>query len=422
LKTPAQELPFCDVELFSNMLVRRLLCVYFLATVLAAQNQSPSTIVLQHANVIDGVSSQPALDVTIVLRDGKIASIGAASPNDSTGAQIIDLAGRWVLPGLIDAHTHVNTISAATAALESGLTTVRVTGAEHYVDIGLRELHRSGMFTIPDIVACGHQIRPDMSEQFILDHPALAALRPKLSGEEGIGRAIKANLDRGVDCIKVLATERAGTSNTDPNKRTFSDSELKAAVRASGATRIAAHAHEAGGVEAAVRAGIHTLEHGTYVTDETLELMKKQGTCFVSTVLAHRNTPTNINPTPAMVARYEQMAPVRADAVRRASKHGVKLVVATDVSYGPPSPKRYLFEDVVEHARLGVSTMDAIKAVTSTAAECIGIEKRTGSVRVGLEADLIIVNDNPLVNINTLGTVLAVINNGRVVKNTLAVR
>jgi imidazolonepropionase-like amidohydrolase len=378
--------------------------------------------VLQHANVIDGVSSQPALDVTIVLRDGKIASIGAPSRNDSAGAHIIDVAGRWVLPGLIDAHTHINTIAAAKAALDSGLTTVRILGVEHYVDIGLRELHRGGMFAIPDVVACGYQIHPDLSEQFILDHPTLMDLRPKLSGTENIRRAIKANLDRGVDCIKVLATGRAGTVSSDPNKRTFSDTELEAAVRASGGKRVAAHAHEAGGVEAAVRAGVHTLEHGTYVTDQTLELMKKQGTCFVSNVLAHRGAPPNITPSPEMVARYQQMAPIRADAVLRASKHGVKIVVATDVFYGPPSPKRYLFEDVVEHVRLGISTMDAIKGVTSTAAECIGVEKRTGSVRVGLEADLIIVNDNPLVNINTLGTVLAVINDGRIVKNTLAVR
>ncbi len=387
--------------------------------ILGAQDQVPTTIVLQHANVIDGVSSQPALDVTIVVRDGRIASIGSA-PHDPASGQVIDLAGRWVLPGLIDAHTHVNTITAARTALDSGLTTVRILGVEHYVDIGLRELHRGGMFTIPEVVACGYQIRPDLPEQFILDHPTLSALRPKLSGTESIHLAVKANLDRGVDCIKLLATERAGTANTDPNKRTFSDQELKAAVRAAGGKRVAAHAHEAGGVEAAVRAGVHTIEHGTYVTDQTLAMMQKQGACFVSTVLAHRNGPPN--PPAAMAARYAQMAPIRADAVRRASKQGVKLVVATDVFYGPPTPQKYLYEDVVEHTRLGIPVMDAIKAVTSTAAECIGIEKRTGSVRVGLEADLIIVDDNPLVNINTLGTVLAVINDGRMVKNTLAAR
>jgi imidazolonepropionase-like amidohydrolase len=281
--------------------------------------------VLQHANVIDGVSSQPALNVTIVVRDGKIAGIGSAPHDSASGHQVIDLAGRWVLPGLIDAHTHINTLAAARTALDSGLTTVRILGVEHYVDIGLRELHRGGMFTIPEVVACGYQIRPDLSEQFILDHPTLAALRPKLSGTENIQRAVRANVDRSVDCIKLLATEQAGTPNTDPNKRTFSDQELAAAVRAAGGKRVAAHAHEAGGVEAAVRAGVHTIEHGTYVTDQTLAMMQKQGTCFVSTVLAHRNAPPN--PPAAMVARYAQMAPIRADAVRRASKHGVKLVV-----------------------------------------------------------------------------------------------
>jgi hypothetical protein len=185
----------------NRRLVHRFAYGCFVATILSAQNQAPPAIVLQHANVIDGVSSQPVLDVTIVLRDGKIASIGALSPNGLTGAHIIDVGGRWVLPGLIDAHTHVNTIAAAKTALDSGLTTVRVLGSEHYVDIGLRELHRNGMFTIPDVVACGYQIHPDLSEQFILDHPKLMAFRPKLGGAENIGRAIKANLDRGVDCI-----------------------------------------------------------------------------------------------------------------------------------------------------------------------------------------------------------------------------
>jgi imidazolonepropionase-like amidohydrolase len=240
------------------MLAHRFVYGCLVATFLSAQDQGPPTIVLQHANVIDGVSSQPALDVTIVLRDGKIASIGPAR-YDATNAQVIDVAGRWVLPGLIDAHTHINSIAAARTALDSGLTTVRILGVEHYVDIGLRELHRGGMFTLPDVVACGYQIHPDLSEQFILDHPALMALRPKLSGTENIRRAITANLDRGVDCIKLLATGRAGTASSDPNKRTFSDTELEAAVRASGGKRVAAHAHEAGGVEAAVRAGVHTL-------------------------------------------------------------------------------------------------------------------------------------------------------------------
>jgi imidazolonepropionase-like amidohydrolase len=326
-----------------------------------------------------------------------------------------------VLPGLIDGHTHIKTIAAAQLALASGATTVRILGVEHYTDVGLRELHRLGMSDIPDIVACGYQLRPDVMEQFFFDFPDLLALKPRLAGAANVQRVIKANLSRRVDCIKVLATERAGTANTDPTKRTFSDQDLVAIVRASGGKHVAAHAHEAAGVAAAVEAGAHTIEHGTYVTDQTLARMKGRGTCFVSTVLAGSvGAPDDPE---SLVRRRAEMAPIRRDTAQRASRSGVKFVIATDVDYMTPRMiQRRLYEDVIAHTRLGILPLDAIRAVTSTAADCIGIGGRTGAIRRGLEADLIVVDDDPLTDIETLRNAVVVINDGRVVRNTLTAR
>jgi imidazolonepropionase-like amidohydrolase len=139
------------------------------------------------------------------------------------------------------------------AALDSGVTTVRVLGVEHYKDVGLRELHRLGAVEIPEVIAAGYPIRPDMLQEFFLDFPSLFELSPKLAGASNIERVVKVNLDRDVEVIKVLATERAGVATADPNKRTFSDSELSAVVRAARGKKVAAHAHEAGGVKAAER-------------------------------------------------------------------------------------------------------------------------------------------------------------------------
>ena len=179
-------------------------------------------LVLEHANVIDGTSDQVIRDVTIVLDKGLIASVGttATIPKGST---VLDISGRWVLPGYIDAHTHIDTYSKAQRAIATGVTTTRTMQVEYFADVGLRGLHRQGLVDVPDILASGYQIRPDMFPGFFLDFPHLAALMPKYSGSENVRKVVQANLSRGIDHIKILATPR---SRDNMLARTFSDEEL----------------------------------------------------------------------------------------------------------------------------------------------------------------------------------------------------
>src|SRR5262245_2657214 len=390
------------------------------ARVGAFQNQS-SLLVITHANVIDGVSNEPLRDVTVIVRAGKIEQIGkVAAP---AGAAVIDLKGKWLLPGLIDAHAHIADLAAARVALQSGVTTARDLGVNNFFDIGVRELNHAGVSDLPDIVAAGYHVRPRPAELLFVDIPKLADLMGKqVSGADNLRRIVRAQIERGVNVIKILATERAGLPDTDPRKRVFSDEEIAAIVdeaRKSG-VHVAAHAHGDEGAYAAVKAGVRSIEHGTYLSDRTLALMKELGTYFDPTIatVADLIEPGGDYDNAILSIRGRHMLPRVRETAAKAWKMGIKLVAGTDTGYGPNSNRRIPHE-VIELVTIGMPPMEAIKAATSVSAECMGIEKRTGSIRPGLEADFVAVERDPLSDVKNLQDVLLVINNGKVIVNRL---
>ncbi len=392
--------------------------------------QTSTVLVFEHANVIDGLSAEPLRDVTVVVRDGKIESISPSQKNPAPSAQCFDLKGKWMLPGLIDAHVHPVSLKSAQNMLKTGVTTGRSMFAIHYVDVGLRELHRTGDTDIPEILAAGYpilpvptQFQPDITGMF-LDMPELDDLRKDSDiGVEGVRRLVRANLNHHVNVIKVFATDRAGVPTSDPRQRMLSDVELAAAVdeaRKAGAA-VASHAHGDEGAAAAVRAGVNTIEHGTYLSDETLKLMHERGVCFTPTLaaLAMRLNPASDSPDDvAMAIRKRAMLPRGREAARRAHQIGVRVIAGSDSGYTPGEPHR-IADDMSELVGIGMSPMEAIQAATSTSADCLGISKRTGSIRTGLEADLIVVAENPLNDINAIRDVLLVVNDGQIALNHL---
>jgi imidazolonepropionase-like amidohydrolase len=386
----------------------------------SSQSES-SSLVLAHANVIDGVSNEPQLDVTVIVRNGKIEQIGKMSP--PAGAEVIDLKGRWLLPGFVDAHAHISNLAAARAALQSGVTTARDLGVNNFFDIGVRELNHAGVADLPDVVAAGYHVRPRPAEELFVDIPKLGALMGKtVSGTENVRRIVRAQIERGVNVIKVMATERAGLPDTDPRKRVFTDEELAAVVdeaRKSG-VYVAAHAHGDEGAYAAVKAGVRSIEHGTYLSDRTLALMKERGTYFDPTIatVADLIEPGGDYDNAILSIRGRHMLPRVRETAAKAWKAGIKMVAGTDTGYGPNSNRRIPHE-VIELVAIGMLPMEAIKAATSISAECMGIEKRTGSIRPGLEADFVAVERDPLSDVRNLQDVLLVINNGKVVINRL---
>src|ERR1051326_552137 len=333
------------------------------------------TIVLQHANLIDGVSAQPQLAMTVIMRDGRINSIQAGHQPAPAGATVLDLKGKWVLPGYIDAHVHIANLGAARRALQSGVTTARSMGVSHFVDVGFRELHRNGAADIPDFIAAGYHVRPRPAEELYLDFPKLYDVVRGVSGPANVRRVVRANLDHGVQVIKILATERAGTPDTDPRKRTFSDEEMAAIVdeAKSAGIQVAAHAHGDEGAAGAVRAGVRSIEHGTYLSDDTLGEMKKRGTYPVPTLatIIDLIEPGGDYDNAALSIRGRYMLPPAREMTAHAHAMGIKIVTGTDTGYGATSNRRIPHE-VAELVQAGLTPMEAIQSATSLAAECLG--------------------------------------------------
>jgi imidazolonepropionase-like amidohydrolase len=293
----------------------------------------------------------------------------------------------------------------------------------HFADIGIRELNHSGVSDVPDIVAAGYHVRPHPADEFFLDFPQLADLMGGVRGAENVRRMVRALASRRVNVIKVMATQRAGLPETDPRLREFNDEELAATVDEANKAGlwVAAHAHGDEGAAAAVRAGVHSIEHGTFLGDETLRLMKEKGVYFVPTIATVQDLidPGGDYDDPILQIRGRAMMPRVREVTSKAWKMGIKIVAGTDTGYLPRSNRR-IPDEIVELANVGIPPMDAIKAATSLAAQCLGVEKRTGSIRGGYEADFVVVDRNPLDDIRNVQDVLIVINNGRIAVNRLS--
>ena len=380
-------------------------------------------LVLRRANVIDGLSARPLRDVTVIVREGRIESVSRGSVRVPAGARIIDLRGHWLLPGLIDAHVHLRDLNSARTALRSGVTTARSLGVNRFADIDIRQRHKDGASDLPDVVASGYHVRRRLAEDFFLDFPELRALAGRLSGPEDVRKVVRLMAKRGVDVIKVMATERAGMPETDPLRRVLNDEELAAAVAEarSAGIPVAAHAHSDEGARAAVLAGVRTIEHGTLLSADTLALMRKRGTCFVPTISFWQDMldAGGEYDHPDLRARARQMLPRVRQATALASKMGVRVVAGSDMRYDASST-RNVADEVAELILAGVPPMEAIKAATSGAAQCLGVGGSTGSIRPGQQADLIVLDRDPLRDASALRHPLFIINDGRVALDRLA--
>jgi imidazolonepropionase-like amidohydrolase len=401
------------------------ICLFVNTLAISAQDRS-RVIVFEHANVIDGVSREPLRDVSVTIANGKITGIQKSLKRMPAGAEVIDLKGKWLLPGYIDSHVHVD-FEQAQRALRFGVTTVRTMGGGSFIDIEIRDAHRRGRTDIPEVLAAGYQVRPDAfnAPSFLKDFPELADMKPRVSGTENVRRVVRAFALKGVDHIKILATERAGTPDTDPRKRTFTDEELIAIVdeaRKAG-LKVAAHAHGDEGAYAAVKAGVHSIEHGTWLSDKTLRLMKSRGTWLVSNIFGNSDRPLGsiVSTNPILVERGRTMWPQAKEVTRRAYEMGVHVVGATDLNYGREfdSGRWTIADNALGFAKAGIPKMEAIKAITSEAAKLLEIDKRTGAIRKGLEADIVIVGDNPLSSIEALKDIRMIVNDGTVVFNKM---
>ena len=389
---------------------------------LIAQPAPPAgdRIALVNANVVNVATGAVQDGQTLVLAGGRIQSIGTAAP--PAGLKVVNVANRWVLPGLIDAHVHIASLPEMRAALQSGVTTARSAGVSSYADVGLRELVKKGYLPGPDLLAAGYHVRTFPAPELFLTDPDLGDLLGGVTTVDAIRRVVRANLSHGAEWIKVTATERAGTPDTDPRKQMFSESELEVIVgeAALKSVPVMAHAHGAEGAHAAVKAGVRSIEHGTYLTEETLSLMAKMGTFFVPTadIVNDLAEPGGDYDNPVLQRRGQMMLPILKHAIQRAKALNVKIGAGSDTGYGARSITT-LAREIVMLADSGLTPLDALQAATTRNAELLRLEKEVGQVAQGFQADLIVVAGNPLQDLRTVLDPLLVVSNGKVAVDRL---
>lgn len=390
--------------------------LFFVSMAYAASDK----IAVVNGRLIDGENDTVRDKITVLISGGKIESI-KKNGRVPAGYETVDLSGGTLLPGFIDAHTHIRSISSAKRALESGVTTVRSASTSNFQDIGLRELVKSGGLAGPDMVAAGVFVTPNLGESVLAD-PRLGALMDGVNSEEELRALVRINADRGVDVIKTRGTERAGLPQTDPRKQTYTQAQLSAIVDEAARHNIPvmAHAHGDEGGYAAVAAGVRSIEHGTYLSARTLKLMKKNGTFLVPTftTVVDLTEPGGDYDNPVLFIRGQHMLPALERTVKQAYKMGIKIVTGADTYYSSESVTRIGME-ITNFVRLGMTPMDAIRSATSVGAELLQISDRTGTITVGKEADLIGVPDNPLEDIRAVQDVVLVISNGFIALNRL---
>ena len=324
---------------------------------------------------------------------------------------------------MIDAHAHIETPQAALVALQSGITTARVLGVAHLQAVGTRDLIRLGHVPGPELLVSPGHIRPKPGMAFFMTYPQFGdAIGGELRGADRVAEATRALIAKGADVIKVGASERAGLPDTDPRKLELTEAEMRAAVAEASkkGLYVAAHAHAREGIANAVRAGVRSIEHGTWADEATLLEMKRRGTYFVPTlaVMSPLAEPRGHSADDiTLQLRTPYMYASLKDAVRKAQELGVPIAASTDGTYDDRDDTgrvRVAHEIALYRQLAGMTPLESITAATLTGARALGIESRTGSIRVGLEADLVVFEGDPLAESDMLFEPRLVLSDGRI--------
>ncbi|MEQ9592750.1 MAG: amidohydrolase family protein [Cyclobacteriaceae bacterium] len=370
---------------------------------------------LTNANLFNGIENKIYPNTTVFVKNGKIEKIGKSGDAISSNYTIVDCEGNYLLPGMIDAHTHLDNLEAAKRALYAGVTTVRSASVSAYQDVSIREMAKLGVIPGPDMVACGVYVTPNLGNTILAD-PRLGSLINGVNTDDELRKLVNINIDRGANVIKTRGTERAGRPDTDPREQTYTERQLKVIVdeAAKRDVPIMIHAHGDEGARAAVKAGARSIEHGTFLKEETLKLMKEKGTFLVPTFITLQDLvePGGDYDDPVIHLRGKFMIPLAEKVFKKAHAMGIKIATGADNGYNAETTSRISLE-VAHFVRMGMTNFEAIQSSTVVSAELLRLDKQTGRIATGYEADLILIPSNPLEDINSLQDVLLVMSNGQ---------
>ena len=441
--------------------MRAFLSAFFLTlfsfSLIEAQTQKPPAkpVVIKAARMFDGKSDRVTTPGLALVTGGRITAVGAgaALPSD---AEVIDLGDATLLPGFIDAHTHLSEEgsdnwnqgvldglrkSPAEQALDAsvyarktllaGFTTVRDVGSRDFVSVALRNAIRDGKIVGPRMLVAVHAIGAtgghcDDTAGF---RAGLFGAEPGpetgvANGADAVRAAVRLNVKYGADVIKTCATGGVLSPADDVDTPQLTQAELDALVDEAHALRrkAAAHAHGAEGAKRAIRAGIDSIEHGSFLDDEALDLMKAKGTYLVPTLMAavglrERLERSSASMPPQIVAKARAATAALSATFQRALAKGVKIGLGTDAAVYPHGRNA---EEFFQMVSLGMKPADALKAGTSADAELLGLAGRLGTLEPGKLADVVAVPGDPTQNIRQTEKVFFVMKEGVVYRNDRA--
>ncbi len=383
--------------------------------------------------LIDGISEQPIQKATIVIDDsGTISSVGNADdvqiPKE---AEVVDCTGKTVMPGLIDAHVHlcfepcadpfsvlINERDGKTAlkaanyarkALEIGVTTIRDMGGKNYVDLDLRDSFAKGAPIGPRVLASGKILTMTGGHGWPVGE--------EIDGAQEARKGARKQLKQGVDQVKIMATGGVMTQGVEPGSPQLTEEEMAAAIEEAhkAGRKTATHAQGTTGIKNAVKARIDSIEHGIFLDDETIKMMKENNVFLVPTLAA----PHWISEK-GREAGIPEHAVAKSDAIKNdhvksfqmAYEAGVNIAMGTDAGTPFNEHGKNSFE-LALMVKNGMKTMDAIKAATAKGAELLGISDQVGTLSAGKQADLLILDKDPLEDIDNINKVNSVYKDGQ---------
>ncbi|CAN5915292.1 amidohydrolase family protein [soil metagenome] len=403
------------------------------------------TTYLHCGKVIDGLANTAQNQMTLIIEGKTIAEIRKGYAPAPAGVTVVDLKDKTVMPGLMDAHVHLSSETSKTAysdkftlneedyafrsvnyaerTLLAGFTTVRDLGGT--TTLALRNAINGGYIKGPRILAAGKSIATTgghadptngVSRKLMEDPSAKEGV---INSPEEARKAVRQRYKEGADVIKITATGGVLSNAKDGAGAHFTEEEIRAVVTTAKdyGYKVAAHAHGAEGMKRAIRAGVTSIEHGTFMDDEAISLMKKHGTYYVPTITAGKSVADSAKIPgyypPFVVVKAVETGPKIQATFTRAYKAGVKIAFGTDAGVFGHGKNHKEFEYMVEG---GMPPMAAIKSATVVAADRLGLSDQLGSLQKGKLADVIAVDGDPLQDIKAMQKVTFVMKEGKIYK------